>query len=36
MHDLMMLNALRDTESTRAAMDLAASTFRRAFGTDGG
>ena len=32
MHDFMMLNALRDTESTRAAMDLAASVFRRAFG----
>ena len=32
MHDFMMLNALRDTESTRAAMDLAASAFRRAFG----
>jgi acetyl esterase len=31
MHDFMMLNALRDTESTRAAMDLAASVFRRAF-----
>ena len=33
MHDFMMLNALRDTESTRAAMDLAASAFRRAFGS---
>ena len=33
MHDFMMLNALRDTESTRAAMDLAASVFRRAFGS---
>jgi acetyl esterase/lipase len=32
MHDFMMLNALRDTESTRAAMDLAASAFRRTFG----
>jgi acetyl esterase/lipase len=32
MHDFMMLNALRDTESTRAAIDLAASVFRRAFG----
>ena len=36
MHDFMMLNALRDTETTRAAMSLAASTFRRAFGTDHG
>jgi acetyl esterase len=34
MHDFMMLNALRDTESTRGAMDLAASVFRRAFGVD--
>ena len=35
MHDFMMLNALRDTETTRAAMSLAASTFRRVFfGTD--
>ena len=33
MHDFMMLAALRDTETTRAAIDLAASTFRRAFGT---
>jgi len=33
MHDFMMLNALRDTGSTRAAMDLAASAFRRAFGS---
>jgi acetyl esterase len=33
MHDFMMLNALRDSESTRAAMDLAAAAFRRAFGT---
>ena len=32
MHDFMMLNALRETESTRAAMDLAAAAFRRAFG----
>jgi hypothetical protein len=30
----MMLNALRDTEPTRGAMDLAASAFRRAFGAD--
>ncbi len=35
MHDFMMLAALRDTETTRAAIDLAASTFRRAFGTAG-
>jgi acetyl esterase/lipase len=34
MHDFMMLNALRETESTRAAMDLAASVFRRAFASD--
>jgi acetyl esterase/lipase len=34
LHDFMNLNALRDTETTRAAMNLAASTFRRAFGTD--
>jgi len=33
MHDFMMLAALRDTETTHAAIDLAASTFRRAFGT---
>jgi acetyl esterase len=32
MHDFMMLNALRDSESTRAAMDLAASALRRGFG----
>jgi acetyl esterase len=31
MHDFMMLNALRDTESTRSAIDLAASVFRRVF-----
>ena len=35
MHDFMMLAALRDTETTRAAIDLAASTFRRAFATAG-
>ena len=35
MHDFMMLAALRDTETTRAAIDLAASTLRRAFGTAG-
>jgi acetyl esterase len=34
MHDFMMLNALRDTESTRAAMGLAASAFRRVFDAD--
>jgi acetyl esterase len=34
MHDFMMLAALRDTETTRAAMTLAASTFRRTFATD--
>jgi acetyl esterase len=33
MHDFMMLNALRDTESTRAAVSLAVSALRRAFGT---
>ena len=34
MHDFMMLNALRDSESTRAAMDLAAAALRRAFAAD--
>ena len=34
MHDFMMLNALRDTESTRGAMGLAAAVLRRAFGAD--
>ena len=34
MHDFMTLAALRGTETTRAAMNLAASTFRRAFATD--
>jgi acetyl esterase/lipase len=34
MHDFMMLNALRETESTRGAIDLAASAFRRAFDAD--
>jgi acetyl esterase len=34
LHDFMMLSALRDTETTRAAMDLAASALRRAFRTD--
>lgn len=36
MHDFMMLAALRDTETTRAAMSLAASTLRRAFVTSPG
>jgi acetyl esterase/lipase len=31
MHDFMMLDALRDTASTRAAMDLAGAALRRAF-----
>ena len=34
MHDFMMLAVLRESETTHAAMSLAASTFRRAFGTD--
>jgi acetyl esterase len=34
MHDFMMLSALRETETTRAAMSLAAAAFRGAFGTD--
>jgi len=33
MHDFMNLSALSDTETTRAALQLAGSTFRRAFGT---
>jgi acetyl esterase len=33
-HDFMRLNALRDSESTRAAIDLAVAALRRAFGTD--
>jgi acetyl esterase len=33
-HDFMRLNALRDTESTRAALTLAVAALRRAFGTD--
>ncbi len=32
-HDFMRLNALRDSESTRAALDLAVAALRRAFGT---
>ena len=34
MHDFMMLAVLRDSETTHAAMSLAASTLSRAFGTD--
>jgi acetyl esterase len=34
MHDFMMLSALRGTETTRAAISLAASAFHRAFSTD--
>jgi acetyl esterase len=34
MHDFMMLAVLRDSETTHAAMSVAAATFRRAFGTD--
>ncbi len=34
-HDFMRLNALRDSESTRAAIALAVAALRRAFGTDG-
>ena len=33
-HDFMRLNALRDSESTRAAIDLAVAALRRAYGTD--
>src|SRR5580692_1666711 len=33
-HDFMRLNALRDSESTRAAISLAVGALRRAFGTD--
>jgi acetyl esterase len=33
-HDFMRLNALRDSESTRAAIDLAIAALRRAFGSD--
>lgn len=32
-HDFMRLNALRDSESTLAAMSLASAAIRRAFGT---
>jgi acetyl esterase len=34
-HDFMRLNALRDSESTRAAITLAVAALRRAFGTNG-
>jgi acetyl esterase len=33
-HDFMRLNALRDSESTRAAISLAVCALRRAFGTE--
>jgi acetyl esterase len=33
-HDFMRLNALRDSESTRAAISLAVTALRRAFGTE--
>jgi acetyl esterase len=33
-HDFMRLNALRDSESTRAAISLAVGALRRAFGTE--
>jgi acetyl esterase/lipase len=33
-HDFMRLNALRDSESTRAAIGLAVAALRRAFGTE--
>jgi acetyl esterase len=33
-HDFMRLNALRESESTRAAIGLAVAALRRAFGTD--
>jgi acetyl esterase len=33
-HDFMRLNALRDSESTRAAVGLAVAALRRAFGTE--
>jgi hypothetical protein len=32
-HDFMRLNALRESESTRAAVSLAIATLRRAFDT---
>ena len=33
-HNFMRLHALRDSESTRAAISLAAAALRRVFGTD--
>lgn len=33
-HDFRRLNALRDSESTRAAISLAVAALRRAFGTE--
>jgi acetyl esterase len=36
LHDFMNLSALRDTETARAAIDLAGAAFRRAFGTTAG
>lgn len=33
-HDFMRLNALRDSESTRAAISLAVAALRRAFGSE--
>ena len=33
-HDFMRLNALRDSESTHAAISLAVAALRRAFGTE--
>jgi hypothetical protein len=32
----MRLNALRDSESTKAVITLAVAALRRAFGSDGG
>ena len=34
MHDFMMLDALRGSESTQAAMALAMAALRRAFGLE--
>ena len=36
MHDFIMLNALRDSETTRAAISLATAEFRGAFTTTNG
>jgi acetyl esterase len=33
-HDFMRLNALRDSQATRAALDVAVAALRRAFSTD--